>query len=1163
MVYQQKSSRVVYDEKSGKVVYERKSSQVLVGRARIAGVLLGVVVGVVVFGGSGVSRALAARGAWWHVVQGVRPSNIAPGGEGLLTVQALNVGDGPTVGTASLSVVLPAGLSVVEKKETVFNEGVEEEVSVPEASFFTMPAGHLINLGPGSLNPFFRSFEMCSATSGSVTCTLEPAKMKELEEDVGETGAGFAELKSFENFEIRVKVKADPAAVSGVNHIEVSGGGAPVARVGRVIPVSAAPVVFGVEDLSMVPEEEGGEVDVQAGSHPFQFTTGFSLNQGSKPYQPPALPRNIAFKLPAGMVGNATVVPQCTDQQFEAIVTGGTGNRCPQASAVGVVSVTADEPITLELQTLTIPLFNLTPEVGEPARFGFEFAHAPVTLDTSVRTGSDYGITATVSNITQLTNFLSSTVTLWGVPGDSRHDGARGWGCLRGGSLAPGLFPCETTSEVHPPPFLTMPTACSQPYTAGVEGVSWPTHANPSGIPLETGEHGSYTLKDEFERTLSVSGCNRLPFSPSIVVQPDVQSGSTPSGLTVRVRVPQEDNENAQGLESAAVKDTTVTLPEGVQVNPAGAGGLESCSETQIGFQSITPDGTDLFTPGLADPFCPDASKIGTVKFKIPLIKNPIEGSVYLASQNANPFASLVAMYIVAEDPVSGILLKLAGEVHLTETGQLVTTLRNSPQAPLEEAEFHFFGGARAPLSTPAACGSYTTQASFTPWSDNPPINSTSRFDITSGPNGTPCQNPLPFAPTLAAGTTNIQAGAFTTLTTTISREDGNQDIQGVQLHMPPGFSGTISNITPCPEPQANQGTCGPQSLIGHTIVSVGLGSNPYSVTGGQVFLTGPYKGAPFGLSIVNPAKAGPFDLGNVTVRAKLDIDPVTAQVTVTTDPTGPHAIPHILDGIPLQIKHVNVTIDRPGFAFNPTNCNPLTLTGNIQSTTGTTMPVSVPFQITNCATLKFNPKLTVTTNGHTSKTQGASLTTKLTYPPSPQGTQTNIAKVKVELPKQLPSRLTTLQKACLAKTFETNPANCPPQSIIGHATVHTPLLPVPLTGPAYFVSHGGEAFPSLTIILQGDNVTIQLTGTTHISKQGITSTTFKTTPDTPFTTFELTLPQGPYSALAANGNLCKTKLTIPTQLTAQNGTTLNQNTPITTTNCHKHHHKHKHTKHH
>ncbi len=1095
---------------------------------------------VVVVGWVGAVPAFAvgpAGSAWWHVVSNVQPANLPPGGEGTIVVEAVNVGDGTTTGPSVLSDVLPAGVTVVEKE------------GVPQVEFYTVSFGPTFDLGPhGFFGPVFG---LCQISPGAVSCSTEDLLGEEF----------VSPVKPFENLEIRIKVKVANGAGTGIqNETAVKGGGAPSVAVKRPLLVSSAAPVFGVEDFSLVPEEVGGGVDVQAGSHPFQLTTTFSLNQTADLVRPPALARNLQFKLPPGLLGNTVAIPQCNDSDFRGVINGGSANRCPQDTVVGVASITIDEPANTELQTIPVPLFNLTPGRGEPARFGFEYASSPVTLDTSVRTGSDYGVTVSVSNITELANFLTTTVVFWGVPGDPHHDSARGWGCLLEGKLGGSSVECQATSQGQPPPFLTLPTSCTLPFMATVEGVSWPTRANPAGVALEPKE---YALKDQFERFLGITGCNQLPFAPSIEVQPDVQSASSPTGLTVHVRVPQEVNQNPVGLASSSVKDTTVTLPAGVGLNPAGADGLEACSEGQVGFQEVAGDGTALFTPTIPAAFCPAASKIGTVKFKIPVIADPLEGSVYLAAQNLNPFGSLVAMYIVAEDPVSGVLVKLAGEVHLTETGQVITTLKNSPQAPLEEAEFHFFGGSRAPLSTPALCGSYETQASFTPWSGTPPVGASSTFQVTSGPNGGPCQNPLPFAPTLAAGTTNIQAGAFTPLTTTISREDGSQDIQSVQLRMPPGFSGMISSTTPCPEAQANAGTCGPGSLIGHTIVSVGLGGNPFSVTGGQVFITGPYKGAPFGLSIVNPAKAGPFDLGKVIVRARLDIDPTTAQAIVTTDPTGPYAIPHILDGIPLQIKHVNVVIDRAGFAFNPTNCSPLNITGNIQSTQGATAPVAVPFQVTNCATLKFAPKFTATTNGKTSKANGASLHVKLSYPNAPQGTQTNIAKVKVELPTQLPSRLTTLQKACLAKTFEANPASCPPQSIIGHAIVHTPLLPTPLTGPAYFVSHGGEAFPSLTIILQGDNVTVQLIGNTLIRK-GITSTTFKTTPDVPFNTFELDLPQGKFSALAANGNLCKTKLVMPTEFTAQNGLQTKQNTPLTTTNCHKHKtHKHKHKKHH
>jgi hypothetical protein len=382
-----------------------------------------------------------------------------------------------------------------------------------------------------------------------------------------------------------------------------------------------------------------------------------------------------------------------------------------------------------------------------------------------------------------------------------------------------------------------------------------------------------------------------------------------------------------------------------------------------------------------------------------------LTGAAYLAAQNANPFGSLVALYIVAQDPVSGTLIKVAGEVKPDPvTGQLVSTFKNTPQLPFEDLKLHFFGGSRAPLNTPAFCGSYTTSSSIAPWSGNPPAEPSSEIQILQGPNGTPCASPLPFSPSLTAGSTNIQTGAFSPFTMTMSREDGQQNLQSVQLHMPPGLLGTLATVKLCGEAEANAGTCGPESLIGETIVSVGLGGTPFSVKGGRVYITGPYHGAPYGLSIVNPAKAGPFDLSQVIVRAKIEVDPITAALTVTTDSSGPYAIPQILDGIPLQIKHINVTINRPNFTFNPTNCAPTAITGSLTSNQGVVGALSVPFQVTNCAVLVFKPLFKVSTAGKTSRAKGASLDVKLSYPKAPWGTSANIKSVKVDLPKQLPS---------------------------------------------------------------------------------------------------------------------------------------------------------------
>ncbi len=995
-----------------------------------------------------------------------------------------------------------------------------------------------------------------------IACSLEPQPTCTLTR----------ELVPFSQLEMRIAVIVRPGAEGGEsNGVVVSGGQAPSTSVSRPVTLSDTPTPSGVENYELTPEEEHGVPATQAGVHPFQVTTTVDLNQTAdtnpvsesepKPEAFPAgLVKDLNFKWPPGLVGNPTPLAQCTAAQFSDFGGHENENDCPLDSVVGVASVTVNTTKYLfEQATFTVPLFNLVPRVGEPARFGFviPIAETSVYIDTSVRTGSDYGITVNVNNITQTAAFMSSEVTVWGVPGDPRHDAVRGWGCLyESEKSAAAHAPCEVHDIPHPPPFLQMPTSCTGPLSTSVESDSWEE-------PRPVGEQQSFPGAP----MPALDGCNRAPFSPSLKVTPDGTAGSTPTGLSVDVHNPQEGSLNPAGLVEPDVKDITVALPEGVTIDPSGADGLAACSEGLVGFTGFAELSPGVQTTAFTDKlpgsngspepfeqgvnFCPDAAKIGTVKISTPLLPNTLNGEVYLATQDTNPFGSLVAMYVVAEDPVSGVLVKLAGEVQLTESGRVVAYFRNNPQLPFEDAELHFFGGDRAPLATPARCGSYTTTASFAPWTGTEPAHPSSTFDVTSGPSGSPCPGAsLPFSPSLTAGTTSIQAGGFSPFTMTMGREDGQQNLQAIQLHMPLGMSGTLATVKLCDEADANAGTCGAESQIGETIVSVGLGGDPFTVTGGKVYITGPYKGAPFGLSIVNPAKAGPFDLGKVVVRAKIDVDPETAALTITTDNEGPYKIPTIIDGIPLEIKHVNVNINRPNFTFNATNCNPLAITGTLHSTEGASTALSVPYQVTNCAVLAFKPKLQADTSGKTSRANGASLHVKLTYPAGPY--DANIAKVKVELPKALPSRLTTLQKACTAAVFEANPANCPAASIIGHATATTPVLPVPLTGPAIFVSHGNESFPSLNIILQGYGVTVHLVGSTFISPKGITSSTFKTVPDVPVGTFELTLPQGPYSALTANTNLCKTKLTMPTEFIGQNGALIKTTTKIQTTNCPK-----------
>jgi hypothetical protein len=1119
-------------------------------RMTVFGVLLAVVLLA-----PGASSAFAAEVSWWDVSTSARPTDLPPGSTGKIIVQVVNAGDAAVNGVNAPVVInddLPAGLKATAIYGTA-NSRDYQPVSIPghrgPVSCLALPALSCSWSGPEPLQPYEQLTVVITVEveGGAVSGAANEASVTggEAYRCVKESGGRF--LSSF--CEVSEEAEGGPGSYEGKFEGAVPG-------VSQQHPLTVAgsaseATPFGVEGYGLADENQGGTADTQAGSHPFQLDNWLALNQSALADTPPAIVKDVNVKLPAGLVGNPTILPQCDEADFSNVRPDQT-NLCPAETAVGVAIVDVHLPNfpAVEEIPFPVPIFNLVPAPGEPARFGFEVHRVPVLIDTSVRTGGDYGIDARASSLSQADVVLSSRLIFWGVPGDPRHDESRGWSCLIGGTWSgEELPPCKAQEESQPPPYLTLPTSCTGPLQTSVEVDSW---KDPTPLPA----FGPSAA------TESLVGCNKLPFSASLEVSPDVQQASSSSGLTVKIHVPQEASLNGTGLAGADVKDTTVTLPAGIALNPSGANGLEACSEVEIGFDGVEqPSETDLFTPTLNSPFCPNASKIGEVSITTPLLAHPLKGSVYLAAQNENPFGSLVAMYIVAEDPISGVLVKLPGSVSLNpSTGQITSTFANTPQVPFENLEVHFFGGERAPLTTPSHCGSYTTSASFAPWSGNAPIGSSSGFEVTSGPNGSPCPGAaLPFVPSLTGGTTNNDAGAFSPLTTTIGREDGQQNISQVQLKMPAGLSGILAGVPLCGEAEANAGTCGSGSLIGSTVVSVGLGGDPYSVTGGKVYLTGPYHSAPFGLSIVNPAVAGPFDLGQVVVRAKIEVNPSTAALTVTTNSAGEGlAIPQIIDGIPLQIKHVNVTIERPGFTFNPTNCEAMKIEGSVSSFEGAASAVSVPFQVANCANLKFAPKFAVSTPGHTSKADGAGLTAKLSYPTAVQGTQADIKAVKVDLPKQLPSRLTTLQKACTAKQFETNPANCPSASKIGYAKVTTPLLPVPLEGPAIFVSHGGEAFPSLTMVLQGYGVTVDLVGTTYISHAGITSTTFKTVPDVPFSTFTLTLGEGPYSALAANlpdkddGNFCGQKLAMPTAFVAQNGMEIHESTAISVSGCAK-----------
>jgi hypothetical protein len=1100
----------------------------LIGAAALAGVLVALL--------AGATSAMAAAGSpWWRLESNSVPTNLRPGDQqDIIVVTASNLGDATVDGSkheVTITDALPAGLTATE---IVGYVGAQQ------------PQGR----------------------SGQMTCKLETLSCTYKED-----------LVPYERLEVLITVKVEAPPGTIVNKAKVQGGEGPTGAepkpeaLEQPLTVKDEATPFGIVKAQLTPENEGGSIDTQAGDHPFQLTTTLALNQVIEPNPEtkvgqraaPALVKDLQFDLPPGMIGNPNAIDQCTDVSFTSVESA--ANACGPNTVVGVATVTINEPFNFKgAVTKAVPVFNLVPAPGEPARFGFFVLHDIVVLDTAVKTGEDYGVVVSVRNASQVAQVLTSQVTLWGVPGDPRHDASRGWSCVERGESAINQTdePCVVPEPRNENPFLSNPTSCEGALGVSAFADSW----------LEPGTRlpdGKVDTNDaRWKRATSSSpgqeGCSLLPFSPSLLLESNTQAASTPTGLHVDVHVPQDSTLAPAAGKScatdpsvcaeAAVKTTTVTLPTELQLNPSAANGLAGCSLAQIGYTKRNPvTQMDEFTNSPAT--CPDGSKVGTVRVNSPDLANELEGFVYLASpQNfagpppENPFESLVALYIAAQDPVSGVLVKLAGEVHVDEqTGQVSSTFKNTPQVPFEDFKLDFFDGPRASVASPPLCGSYASSASFSPWSATADVSSSSSFSIATGPGGAGCSNPQGFSPAFQAGSTNLQAGAFTKFTVDISRHDSDQAVRGVSMHLPPGIAGMLSKVALCPEPQASQGACPVESQIGRTTVSAGLGPDPFTPPEGKVFITGPYKGAPFGLSIVAPAVAPPFDLGTVVVRSTINIDPTTAALTINSDP-----LPLRLRGLPLQLQHINVTVERPGnqeFQFNPTNCSPMKIQATLTGAQGATYPASSNFQVANCSSLPFHPTLTASTKGNASKANGANFTVKVTSSPG----QANIAKTKLVLPITLPARLTTIQKACLAATFEANPAACPEGSNIGSATAVTPVLKKPLTGPAYLVSHGNAAFPDVEFVLQGEGITLILDGQTDI-KKGITTSTFNAVPDAPVTTFETVLPAGPHSALTSNVpeskhfSLCGSKLVIPTTITGQNGVVIQQKTKVPVLGC-------------
>jgi hypothetical protein len=957
------------------------------------------------------------------------------------------------------------------------------------------------------------------------------------------------------------------------------------AAAGGVLAAPAPPGKhFGIEPGSF----HVSSSTLQAGAHE-DLTTTFDLEHSKATRRPYGDVKDVIVSLPPGFVASNTAVPTCTSAQLLASdLVSGLASLCPPASQVG--TITLDITTSSEPARETYPLYNMQDtSFGVAAELGFKTVVFSQLLRIGVRPG-DLGLTSTSPDVIELGEPKNVSVTVWGVPAAHSHDAERGQTCASF-PIGSNKVVCEgggQLANVVARPFLATPTSCG-PSAAGIEADSWEEAGVFSGAVSEVAAMGE---------------CGRVPFDPSIEVLPSTRAAESPSGLEVSLVVPQSWD-NPETLATADLKDATVTLPEGMTANPSLAAGLGACTPQEYAAESASS------LPGQG---CPPESKIGSIRIDTPLLAEPVEGAVYIATPYDNvpsfgdpehPGGSLLALYVVAKHPQLGIVVKVAGKITPDPvTGRLVTTFANNPQQPFSRFTLKFRPGATAPLATPPVCGEYSASAALTPWSapEEPRFLSSPPFQVSEGVHGGACPSGgvPPLHPQVVSGTQNNAGGTYSPFYLRLTRDDGEQELTRFSTILPPGLTGNLSGIPFCPD-QAVEAvktrtgaqelaspSCPAASRVGHTLVGAGVGP-VLAQTPGSLYLAGPYHGAPLSIVSVTSATVGPFDLGTVVIRFALRINPITAQVEV--DATGSDPIPHIIQGIVVHVRDIRAYIDRPGFIINPTSCermqiqNTITGAGADPANPADQVPVSVAsaFSVAECQSLQFKPSFQVSTTGKTSKANGASLSVKLAYPSAPQGTQANIRQVKVELPVQLPSRLTTLQKACTAAQFHTNPAGCPAASVVGYARAITPILPVPLEGPAYFVSNGGEAFPNLIIVLQGYGVTIDLVGDTFISKQGITSSTFKTVPDQPVTSFELTLPQGPFSALTANGNLCaltrtvlvrkKVKvrtrgrkhtivrrvkqtlpasLSMPTEFVAQNGMTLHQNTPVSVTDCPK-----------
>jgi hypothetical protein len=900
------------------------------------------------------------------------------------------------------------------------------------------------------------------------------------------------------------------------NFATVSGGGAVAATVAESTPVTSDLAPFGVQRFETTVNDDDGEPSTRAGSHPSRVSLGFQLltnpiNEGAV-IGPAESLRDIVIKFPPGLIVDpAAIAAHCTEAQFVT-------NDCPDAAAVGVVHPTVGAFSSVADPLGTSPLFAMVPPPGAPAAFAFNaagiglFAHLIGGFDST----GGYGAISEARYISDFGAISGVAVELWGDPSDPSHDKRRGeCGYGESGNTCP-VPPTDT-------PLLTMPSACSGPLSSEVTITSWQNNQISATTETVDGERNP----------VGVTGCSALEFEPSLEVRPTTNVADSPSGLDVNVHVPQTSDHST--LATSTVKSTTITLPKGLAVNPSAANGLKGCSPAEIGMTTAVGQTPIHFTG--EKPTCPAASRIGSVEVSTPLLDDPLLGSAYIAAPYQNPFGSLLAIYIAVDDPQTGVVIVLAGEVTPDpQTGQLTTTFKDLPQLPFEDVKVNLFGGAGGTLRTPATCGTYSTTSEFGPYSGNPAATPKDTYSISAAPTGscTSSEAGQPHAPSFDAGTVTPVAGAFSPFVMNLRRNDGSQQFKSLTVSPPPGLTAKLAGTPECPQAAldaaaAKSGkaelaspSCPAASQVGTVNVAAGAGPAPYNATG-RVYLAGPYNGAPLSLAIVTPATAGPFDLGTVVVRTALRINPVTAQITAEADP-----IPAILQGIPLDVRSVQLRLDRPGFVVNPTSCEPMSIAATATSALGTPVPLSNGFQVGDCAALGFRPRLALHLSGGLGRNAHPAVTVDLT----PRPGDANVAGAAFALPT---GELLDVHRVRALCARQLTPELCPRDSRLGQARLWSHLLEDSLEGPIYLRVPSAR-FPDLVADLRAGRLHFLLHGRTAAAPGGALWVRFTGLPDLPLSRASFTLAGGRQGIFVNSEALCARPRRATVSLSAHNG---------------------------